>query len=184
MLTAAPAWAAAADGIATASLTRTGIVMAESHKKHAAPAGFPENAARIDAIEARLVKNGLMSRAVRIAGTPADDRWLKLVHTDGYIKRLRAACAAEKEFIDTHDVPLAKGSEEAARAAVGDVLAAVDAVMAGKVRNAFCAVRPLLSERASPPAKMRTDATRSVRTKVSISGLTMKAVYRVSPGSA
>lgn len=142
MLTTAPAWAAAADGIATASLTRTGIVLAESHKKHAAPAGFPENAARIDAIEARLVKNGLMSRAVRIAGTPADDRWLKLVHTDGYIKRLRAACAAEKEFIDSHDVPLAKGSEEAARAAVGDVLAAVDAVMAGKVRNAFCAVRP------------------------------------------
>jgi acetoin utilization deacetylase AcuC-like enzyme len=39
-------------------------------------------------------------------------------------------------------VPISRQSYNAAVAAVGGVLAAVDAVMEGKVANAFCAVRP------------------------------------------
>jgi acetoin utilization deacetylase AcuC-like enzyme len=39
-------------------------------------------------------------------------------------------------------MPVSRKSYDAAVTAVGGVLAAVDAVMEGKVRNAFCAVRP------------------------------------------
>lgn len=141
-LSIAPAWPAWLDGTATALLSRTGIVIAENHKKHVTPPGFPENFARIDAIAARFAKNGILSRAVRITGIPADDRWLKSVHSDEYIKRVRGACASGKEYIDSRDAPISKGSEEAALGAVGDVLSAIDAVMAGKIQNAFCAIRP------------------------------------------
>lgn len=138
----ATGWSAGLDRTTTAPLTRTGIVIAENHKKHDTPAGFPENFARIDAIAEQFAKNGILSRAVRITGTAADDRRLRLVHSDEYIKRVRAACAEGKEYIDSRDAPISKGSEEAARAAVGDVLAAIDAVMDGRVQNAFCAIRP------------------------------------------
>ncbi|MCE5228516.1 histone deacetylase [bacterium] len=112
------------------------------HHRHATPAGFPENAARVDAIEKRFEKDGIFARGVRLKGNAPDDKWLKLVHTDAYLKRLRAACATGDAFIDSRDVPICKDSELAARTAVADVLGAVDAVMAGRVKNAFCAIRP------------------------------------------
>jgi acetoin utilization deacetylase AcuC-like enzyme len=44
--------------------------------------------------------------------------------------------------MDAGDTPVSPESYEAALRAAGGVMAAVDAVMEGKVRNAFCAVRP------------------------------------------
>jgi acetoin utilization deacetylase AcuC-like enzyme len=40
------------------------------------------------------------------------------------------------------DVPVSGRSYEAAAAAVGGVLSAIDAVIDGRIKNAFCAVRP------------------------------------------
>ena len=44
--------------------------------------------------------------------------------------------------MDSPDTPISEDSYDAALAAAGGVLAAVDAVMEGRIRNAFCAVRP------------------------------------------
>jgi acetoin utilization deacetylase AcuC-like enzyme len=44
--------------------------------------------------------------------------------------------------MDSVDTPVSAESYRVALAAVGGVLATVDAVMEGKIRNAFCAIRP------------------------------------------
>jgi acetoin utilization deacetylase AcuC-like enzyme len=59
-------------------------------------------------------------------------------HVDGVRQRLPASGFAA---IDP-DTIVSPGSWEAARRAAGAVVAAVDMVMAGQARNAFCAVRP------------------------------------------
>jgi acetoin utilization deacetylase AcuC-like enzyme len=66
-------------------------------------------------------------------------------HTAEYVARVRKACEGlgdRIEHLDTRDMPISAKSYDAAMAAAGGVLAAVDAVMEGRIRNAFCAVRP------------------------------------------
>jgi len=58
------------------------------------------------------------------------------------VDHVRAACRDGVATVDSRDTPVSRESYEAAVAAVGGVIAAVDGVMEGKVRNAFCAVRP------------------------------------------
>ena len=53
-----------------------------------------------------------------------------------------ADVAAGRSRLSTGDTPLSARSLEVARLAAGGVLAAVDAVFAGRVRNAFAVVRP------------------------------------------
>ncbi|MEN6627679.1 MAG: histone deacetylase [Candidatus Sumerlaeia bacterium] len=137
LVLASPAWCAA-DGAPPA---RTGILIYDG-RGHVTPEGFPESATRIEAIEKRLTDGGLLDRAVRFRAKAATDDELKLVHGDGYIERARAACAAGKPYLDRRDVPISKGSEQAAREAAGSVLGVLDAVMAGRIDNAFCAIRP------------------------------------------
>jgi len=71
--------------------------------------------------------------------------WLTTVHSAEYVARAKKACEDAGDrvtHLDTGDMPVSAKSYEAAINAVGGVLAAVDAVAEGKVRNAFCAVRP------------------------------------------
>jgi acetoin utilization deacetylase AcuC-like enzyme len=65
-----------------------------------------------------------------------------MVHSPEHITALRELWAKGERFAGSPDTPVCESSYEVALMAAGGVLAAVDAVMAGKVRNAFCAVRP------------------------------------------
>jgi len=51
-------------------------------------------------------------------------------------------CGDEVRHLDIGDMPISARTYEAAVAAVGGVLAAAQAVAEGKVKNAFCAIRP------------------------------------------
>jgi acetoin utilization deacetylase AcuC-like enzyme len=68
--------------------------------------------------------------------------WITTIHAPEYVERVRKACEGGGGLMDSGDTPVSADSYEAARRAAGGVMAAVDAVMEGKVRNAFCAVRP------------------------------------------
>ena len=68
--------------------------------------------------------------------------WITTEHSLEYVARVAIACRGGDAHLDTMDVSVSPKSYDVALQAVGGVLAAVDAVMAGKVRNAFCAVRP------------------------------------------
>ncbi|MDZ7260490.1 MAG: histone deacetylase, partial [candidate division KSB1 bacterium] len=73
---------------------------------------------------------------------PAELSWIEKIHSPHYIQHVQEACRAGYAYLDSGDTGICPASYEIARLAVGGVLAAVDAVMAGKVRNAFCAIRP------------------------------------------
>ena len=78
----------------------------------------------------------------RIGVREATDEDLHLCHTRGYLNVVQHDMHRGARTLSTGDTHIGPGSEPVARAAVGGVLAAVDAVMLGQVKNAFAAVRP------------------------------------------
>jgi len=71
----------------------------------------------------------------------ARDR-LALVHPEAYVDAVLAAVPEEGHRHLDPDTVVSPGSGEAALRAAGALIDAVDAVIGGKARNAFCAVRP------------------------------------------
>ncbi|HEX40713.1 MAG TPA: histone deacetylase, partial [Phycisphaerales bacterium] len=120
----------------------TGIVYDDVYLEHMTTEGHPERPKRLTAIVERLKTTGLHRELKCIDARPAEADWIQTVHTASYMERARQAAEGGARYLDTMDVPISAGSYKAAVMAAGGALAAVDAVMAGQVRNAFCAVRP------------------------------------------
>jgi acetoin utilization deacetylase AcuC-like enzyme len=72
----------------------------------------------------------------------ATDDDLSLVHTWNYIQLVEREVAQHRSQLSTGDTAIGPQSAVCARIAAGCAVSAVDAVFAGQVRNAFCAVRP------------------------------------------
>ena len=64
------------------------------------------------------------------------------VHDEAYVQRLKRACAEGLPHVDTVDSVICTESFHIAQLAAGTVINAVDDVMAGRIDNAFCAIRP------------------------------------------
>ncbi len=124
------------------SASSTGWVYDPIYLEHEVSPGHPECPERLKAIVARLEKVGLAEQLVPIAAAPVDEKWLTTVHAPDYPPRVKSACQYNMRYMDSMDTPVGPRSYDAALVAVGGVLAATDAVLDGRVRNAFCAVRP------------------------------------------
>lgn len=120
----------------------TGLVYDDIYLEHKTGAGHPERPERLEAITARLQEVGLLEELSRIKPRAADEKWLTAVHTPEHIASLRRLHAEGYRYADSPDTPVSPASYEVALMAAGGVMAAVDAVVEGQVRNAFCAVRP------------------------------------------
>jgi acetoin utilization deacetylase AcuC-like enzyme len=72
----------------------------------------------------------------------ASEAQIARVHPPALIRRMLSAVPREGYAMVDGDTVLSPGSGEAALRAAGALCAAVDAVMAGEVNNAFCVVRP------------------------------------------
>lgn len=103
--------------------------------------GHPERPDRLRAVLAALDGPSFAALERREAPRAAVDT-LALAHPRGYVERILAAVPATGRHALDADTVLSPGSGEAALRAAGAVVAAIDAVMAGEARNAFCAVRP------------------------------------------
>lgn len=119
---------------------KTGIVYDSIFLQHDTGAGHYERPQRLEAIAKRLKKNGMFFPL--IAPSPASLEWIAAVHSPEYIARVRRSCQDGTKYLDSADTSISEKSYEAAITAVGGVLAAIDDVMSGKIRNAFCAIRP------------------------------------------
>lgn len=105
---------------------------------HVTPEGHPERVARIEHLLHALAGLDLM----RISAPEATEAHLRLCHPQGYIDRIRAAVPDSGQFQLDADTWLSPGSYRAALRGAGAAVAAVDAVLEGRVANAFCAMRP------------------------------------------
>ena len=119
----------------------TGIVADLICKEHVTGPGHPERVERFDAVVEGLGKDGLLEPLVKIAPRVAGEEELLLCHTADYLRETRRAILDGSEALDADTRVCAESWDVASRAA-GGVLNAVDAVVEGKVVNAFCVVRP------------------------------------------
>ena len=119
--------------------------------KHEMGDGHPECPQRLDAIEDRLLITGLGDALERRDPTPASMAELELAHARMHIAALRGLTDELREEIQaggpTHaqldpDTSLNVHTWEAALLSAGAAIDATDAVIAGELENAFCAVRP------------------------------------------
>jgi len=101
----------------------------------------PESPARLKAVLAALEAPEFSTLERRVAPL-AEAEQIARVHARLYVDRVLNAIPAAGYVGFDPDTIASPGSGEAALRAAGAVTAAVDAVVAGEVRNAFCAVRP------------------------------------------
>jgi acetoin utilization deacetylase AcuC-like enzyme len=120
---------------------QTGIVYSDTYLEHET-GGHPESPRRLTAIMDGLESRGILRDLVRVDPLPARPEEIELVHKPSYIKWVEDMVNRGETVLDFGDTVVSEGSYEAARLAAGGVIAAVDAVMEGRVRNCFCAVRP------------------------------------------
>ncbi|RZI41558.1 histone deacetylase family protein [Herbaspirillum sp. HC18] len=116
-------------------------------KRHEMGNWHPECPARLQAIEDQIIASRIHGFLDHRDAPEVDIADIERVHTAGAIARVRENVAALEEAgtgyypIDA-DTMLNRYSWKAALRAAGAAVAATDAVIAGELDNAFCAVRP------------------------------------------
>ena len=102
-----------------------------------------ENAETKRRIHELVVVSGLVDHLVRIAPRPATDDEILRVHTPEHLARIDAESLLPKGG-DAGDgiSPFGRGGIAIARLAAGAVIECVDAVLDGRVDNAYALVRP------------------------------------------
>lgn len=111
--------------------------------RHEMHAWHPESPARLDAINDRLVASGLADFLQHIPAREAQESDLLRVHTEAHVHYLRDNAPQEGYFnVDTEETCMNPHTWQAALHAAGAGLEAVDRILAGHAKNAFCAVRP------------------------------------------
>ncbi len=132
-------------------MNKTGYFSHRDCRKHEMGTGHPECPERLDAIEDRLLACGVGDALDRRDAPAAPLADIELAHGRMYVASLRGLTDALREEIDaggpTHtqidpDTAMNIDTWDAALRAAGAAIAATDAVMAGELENAFCAVRP------------------------------------------
>ena len=104
--------------------------------------GHPEHVGRLRAIPKALREEPeLFGRILHVEARHANADELALAHDPRYIEQVRALVAAGGGRLDA-DTVASEGSWDAATAAAGSVLDAIDFAFGDGPRRSFCAVRP------------------------------------------
>lgn len=109
--------------------------------QHQPGPGHPEHPSRLQAVLDAL-RVAFSERLCWREAPLVTEAQLRRVHTGRMIEELRAASPAVGIHRLDEDTVMSPGSLDAGLRAAGAVCAAIDAVMSGASRHAFCAVRP------------------------------------------
>jgi acetoin utilization deacetylase AcuC-like enzyme len=104
--------------------------------------GHPERPERFDAVLEGLREGGVLEGLGRVESRDATEEELTFCHTLDYLRTAKRNVESGARHLSTGDTDITRNSWDVALRAAGGVLNAVDAVLKGKARNAFCAVRP------------------------------------------
>jgi acetoin utilization deacetylase AcuC-like enzyme len=119
----------------------TALVTHPACLAHETPAGHPESAARLRAVLDALSGDEFHGLK-RVKAPRASLDMLARFHDKEYVRALLDCLPTSGLAMIDSDTGVSPGSGEAALRAAGASAHAVDLVMSGEVRNAFCAVRP------------------------------------------
>ena len=132
-------------------MSKTGYYTHRDCWKHEMGPGHPECPERLDAVEDRLLISGVFDALERREAPLASLNDIELAHDRLHVAALRGlslrlteeleAGGPEHTALDS-DTSINAYTWTAALRAAGAALEATDAVMAGELENAFCAVRP------------------------------------------
>ncbi len=113
-------------------------------KLHDTGRGHPEAAARVDAVMQGIapIVDADAARVRVEQAEPIALEHVELCHDADYIALAEREIAAGREMLSTGDTHVSGGSWRAALLAAGAATMAVDRVITGRARNAFCVVRP------------------------------------------
>ena len=129
----------------------TGFFTHPDCKKHEMGPGHPECPERLGAIEDRLLITGLDMALTRREAAPASLADIELAHGRMHVAALRGLHDTLREDMNaggpTHtaidpDTAINVHTWDAALRSAGAAIEATDAVIAGELGNAFCAIRP------------------------------------------
>lgn len=125
----------------------TAFVSHEDCPRHDTGWSHPDHQGRLPAIVRAVQKDmvAMWEPMLQVEATPASEADLRLVHTQRYIddvRRTAIAAAAEGRTLELGGVPVSGVSFDAALAAVGGAITAVETVLRGDARNAFVVARP------------------------------------------
>jgi acetoin utilization deacetylase AcuC-like enzyme len=121
---------------------RTGLVHSEEYLSHAVRRGHKETGSRLAWLMKGIRREELQRSLVFLEPYVPGMEHIHRVHSPSYIEAFRRCVEEGAAFFSTRDCSISGGSFRAALLAAGGVMAGIDAVMNGRVENAFCAVRP------------------------------------------
>lgn len=110
--------------------------------QHSVPPSHPESPLRSLAVETRLRQTGLWQDLDIKLAYPVSKELFKLVHKPGYIDQLYQISPNKGMILADPDTPLTFDTLSATEEAAGSGIQAIDQVVSGEYRNAFCAIRP------------------------------------------
>jgi acetoin utilization deacetylase AcuC-like enzyme len=111
-------------------------------REHLVGRPHPERPERFDAVVDALRQAGSLGRMLPLEPRSATEEELLLCHTPAYLRTAQHDVESGYRYLSTGDTDIDGRSWEVALHAVGGALNAVDAVVTGRARNAFCVVRP------------------------------------------
>ncbi len=133
------------------NVNKTGYFTHPDCRKHEMGRGHPECPERLDAIEDRLLASGVGNALERREAPLASLGDIELAHGRMFIASIRGLNDALQDDLEAGgprhaqidpDTAMNTSTWDAILRGAGAALAATDAVMAGELENAFCAVRP------------------------------------------
>jgi len=119
-----------------------GLISHPDCLKHTVPAGHPESAVRIDAIQDKLIASGMDSFMPYSEAPAASKAQLLTVHDPEYIDQLYQLEAKGESLWVDGDTWFSPDTLQAALHAAGAGILAVDKVMELPTMHQFCLVRP------------------------------------------
>ena len=132
-------------------MNKTGYFTHPDCRRHEMGPGHPECPERLDAIEDRLLITGVIDALDRREAPLASTDDIELAHDQMFVAAMRGMgeeladriAAGGRGYVQIDpDTSMNPHTWNAIRRGAGAALAATDAVMAGEIENAFCAVRP------------------------------------------
>src|SRR5262249_51702527 len=121
---------------------KTALMSDPIFREHLAGVEHVERPERFDVVMDALAGRGLVARLQHVEARPATDDELLLCHTRAYLDTAQRDVESGRPYLSTGDTDITPNSWDIAVRAAGGVLNAVDAVMTGAAKHAFCAVRP------------------------------------------